>query len=430
MRTVVVYPGNMSHAQHAARALYEANALGCYVTSFVYNQRGLGARFLKAMPFDVLRSADRQLSRRSITEIPSEFIRTLPILEVCRTVLARLGGRTPAEDAVWDLMIHRFDEIAARRFVPSCQAVLSFEYGALACFQRAKLEGKAKILHLPSLDTRQFEAIQSREKAAWPELADKHEAYFASRFERRYERRQQELALADMVICNSSLTARSHIAAGVDAAKVFVVPLGAPPAITEVEFDTARRAGPAIFIYAGPFSLRKGAHYLLEAWRLLNPGNLATLHVYGQIALPERLLAQAPESIIFHQSVPRGQLFEAYRTADALVFPTLSDGFGMVVAEAMANGLPVITTDQAGAADLVTPENGRIVAAADAKALAEELRWCLDNRNKLAQMRFNALETARRRQWSDFRVNHISALREGLSRAGYHPNYKNQGTQG
>ena len=103
------------------------------------------------------------------------------------------------------------------------------------------------------------------------------------------------------------------------------------------------------------------------------------------------------------------------------MFPTLSDGFGLVVAEAMAHGLPVITTDQAGAADLVTPDNGLIVPAADPRALADALQWCLDNRDRLQAMRFHALETARRRQWPDFRRDLIAALEKGLRRAGYSP---------
>ena len=106
-----------------------------------------------------------------------------------------------------------------------------------------------------------------------------------------------------------------------------------------------------------------------------------------------------------------------------LVFPTLSDGFGMVVTEAMAHGLPVITTDKAGAADLVSPDNGLIVPAADPRALADALQWCLDNRERLHAMRFHALDTARRRQWPDYRRDLIAALEKGLRRAGYAPSF-------
>jgi glycosyltransferase involved in cell wall biosynthesis len=176
-------------------------------------------------------------------------------------------------------------------------------------------------------------------------------------------------------------------------------------------------------MWAGTFSLRKGAHYLLEAWHLLNAGRTATLDVYGQLQVPPCLSAAVPDTVNFHGSVPKPMLFEAYRSGDVLVFPTLSDGFGLVVAEAMAHGLPVITTDQAGAADLVSPDNGRIVPAADPRALADALRWCLDNRERLQAMRPHALDTARRRQWPDYRRELIAALDTGLRRAGYSPQF-------
>jgi glycosyltransferase involved in cell wall biosynthesis len=165
--------------------------------------------------------------------------------------------------------------------------------------------------------------------------------------------------------------------------------------------------------------LGKGAHYLLQAWRRLKPGMHAILDVYGSVAVPKRMLESCPANVVFHGSVPRTTLFAAYREADILVFPTLSDGFGMVVAEAFANGLPVVTTDRAGAADLVTKESGLVVPAADSLALVNALQWCLDDRDRLREMRLGALEAARGRQWSDFRRDLMSALEAGYTRAGY-----------
>ena len=118
-------------------------------------------------------------------------------------------------------------------------------------------------------------------------------------------------------------------------------------------------------------------------------------------------------------SVRRGEV-EARTSGkeDALIFPTLSDGFGMVVTEAFARGLPVITTDRAGASDLVrTRENGLIIRAGDTEAILAALRWCLDDRAKLAAMSLAALETARSWQWSDYRCALIEATTAGISGA-------------
>jgi glycosyltransferase involved in cell wall biosynthesis len=119
-------------------------------------------------------------------------------------------------------------------------------------------------------------------------------------------------------------------------------------------------------------------------------------------------------------SVPQHELFSAFEGADVLVFPTLADGFGSVITEAFSRGLPVITTDKAGGSDLIEHgRNGLIIPAASSVALVDALRWCLDNREALYQMRFRALDTARCWQWRDYRRMLIAKITEGLRRAGY-----------
>jgi glycosyltransferase involved in cell wall biosynthesis len=408
---------------NAAQALAEVGALQAYVTTFAYRTDGPMAELLRRLPQKAGRRIAQGLARRAAPEVPPDLIHSQPAWEFMRTAAAQAGAGPVLVDRIWDRMSHSFDALVARRYVPRAQAVHAFEYTALASFMRAEAEGVARVLFLPSLDSLQFETIQRREKGRWPELIGRHDGYFDRKFAPRYERRRREIALADVIVANSSLTARSHIAAGADPAKVFAVPLAAPPPVESVADDARARERPLTAIWAGTFSLRKGAHYLIEAWRLLGAAGKARLEVYGQPQVPPRLAAAMADTIGFHGSVARPVLFEAYRSADVLVFPTLSDGFGMVVAEAMAHGLPVITTDQAGAADLVSPHNGIIVPAADPKALADALQWCLDNRARLQAMRFQALETARRRQWPDYRRNLIATLDAGLRRAGYSPTF-------
>jgi glycosyltransferase involved in cell wall biosynthesis len=199
------------------------------------------------------------------------------------------------------------------------------------------------------------------------------------------------------------------MAAGVAPEKILVVHYGAPEVATNI--GSRENDGPLKVLWAGTFSIRKGAHYLLEAWRSLKLDGRAELLVFGAVALPNRFLADLPKSITIRPTIPRSELYAHYSCADVLAFPTLADGFGMVVTEAFACGLPVITTSRAGAADLVRHgENGFIVEAASASAIAKSLEWCLMNRVTLAGMRDAARATAVTWQWSDYR----RALSEGL----------------
>jgi len=144
----------------------------------------------------------------------------------------------------------------------------------------------------------------------------------------------------------------------------------------------------------------------LAAWRNSFAANRnVTLDIYGAVTLPESLLENIPSNIRFHGSVPRRELDRVYAQSDTLIFPTLCDGFGMVVTEAFSHGLPVITTTRAGAADVVKHgENGFIVNVASSEALEHIIQRCLDERGKLAAMRCAARQSAAAWQWSDYRT--------------------------
>ena len=126
--------------------------------------------------------------------------------------------------------------------------------------------------------------------------------------------------------------------------------------------------------------------------------------------LPESPAA-LPPNVSHLGNLTREALFDRYARADVLVFPTLTDGFGMVATEAMANGLPVLTTTAAGAADLIRhEENGLVIPAGDEDALARSLVWCVENRERLRRMRSAAAATAAGRPWAVYRAELIRAL--------------------
>ena len=423
MHTLLAFPSTAGFVQQVALALHERDLLTAWLTSYVYRDDGRLGRLLALAPERLRSKMERQLRRRAITAIPKDCLEERPFWEIVRTLTGRLGGSPALVDRIWDHAAHDFTRRAGRRLAHGdAEAIYAFEYTALEAFAAADRLGVAKILDLPSLNSRCFEAIARREQEQFPELVDPEQAYFDARFERRQARRDAEVAAADVIVTNSRLTRRSHIEAGADPEKVFAIPLGAPPPIRSVAAMT--RKDPLRVIWAGSLSLGKGAHYFIEAWKKLTAPRRLTADIYGAITVPERVFKPVPAGVVFHGSVARPLLLEAFRSSDVLVFPTLSDGFGMVVTEAFSQGLPVITTDQAGACDLVEHgQNGLLIPAADSDAIVEALCWCLDNRQALAAMRGPALKTAQGWQWADYRGALITALGQGLTRAGYRPKF-------
>ncbi len=422
MRTLVAFPSTANFGQQVALAFHERDALAAFVTSYVYRDDGTTARLLRAMPASMGTKLATQLRRRTISVLPRDVIEDRPFWEILRTLCSKIGGGALIADRLWDRMSLDYTRHVARRLCNGVDAIYAYEYTALEAFASAEKRGVARILDFPSLNSRQFEELQRRETANHPELHRAEDPYFAARFERRQARRDEEMARADVIITNSRLTRASHIAGGADPDRIFAVPLGAPPPIECVRIPSLDR--PLRIVWAGTFGIRKGAHHFLESWRSVGKSGEATADIYGAVTLPDRSWRSPPAGLTFHGSIPHSSLLDAFEAADVLMFPTLSDGFGMVVTEAFARGLPVITTPQAGASDLVEHEkNGLIIPAGDPVAIARALEWCLGNRERLAHMRFAALQTAKGWQWSDYRRALIDAVSIGLTRAGYSPDF-------
>jgi glycosyltransferase involved in cell wall biosynthesis len=323
-------------------------------------------------------------------------------------------------DFVWEHGIIRFDQEVARVGLDDVNGIYGYEYSALASFREAQRRGVARVYEVPSPQHDFIEGTIECEFEKFPYLNDGTRSYYRDRQARRSERRRQEWNLADVVIVNSVFTRETYAAAGFDVAKVRVIPLGAPRVDERAAYGGGRPGDPLRVLWAGSFSVHKGAHYLLSAWKRFARKKPATLEIYGTMRLPQRMVENLPSSLRMFSTVPRVEIFEEYRKADVLVFPTLCDGFGMVITEALAYGLPVITTKRAGAADFVRHrENGLIVPAADTRALANALEWCATHRHELKAMRRHAAETAAAWQWSDYRETLARNVRDGLGQAGY-----------
>jgi glycosyltransferase involved in cell wall biosynthesis len=306
----------------------------------------------------------------------------------------------------------------ARGLRKGLTGVYGYEHGSLFTFERARSLGIKVAYEMPAPDTVFVQRILDAEMDKFPELRTPYHRYTAKREERRTARRRAEWNLADVVLVCSAYTKRSFAQAGLDVAKVRIVPLGAPPAAPRSEAlrPTTKPDAPLTFLWAGTFGIRKGAHYLLEAWRAGGFGRHARLKVFGAVALPDRVLHPLPEGVELGGSISRAELMGHYQASDALIFPTRSDGFGMVATEAWSRGLPVITTDCAGVSDLVrNGENGLLIRAGDARAISGAIDWCLSHRGELSAMREAGLETAEKWQWTDYRRMLSGVLqKEGL----------------
>jgi glycosyltransferase involved in cell wall biosynthesis len=135
---------------------------------------------------------------------------------------------------------------------------------------------------------------------------------------------------------------------------------------------------------------RKGVHVLLDAFQELEQGEL-WIAGDGPIRSELEKAGRGNQRVRFLGHVEEQALHQLYSEADVLVVPSWYEPWGLVVNEALAHGIPVIATDQVGAADdLIEPAaNGFVVPAGSSSDLAEAMSriatWGLSDWHRSAE---------------------------------------------
>jgi glycosyltransferase involved in cell wall biosynthesis len=412
---IIFHPSVAPFVQQAARALEEAGQLDRFVTTVRDNPGAWSQRAACAVGRLLRRDLAKQFRRRAVTEVSPGRIESHAVGEWLRIATGLLDRDGRATDVIWEWSETRFDRRVARQLHRGVNGVYGFEHSSLATFQRARTLGLRVAYDVPAPESEYVHRLLDAELERFPELRTAYHRHTAAREARRLARRRAEWQAADLVVAASRFTRDSYANAGLPVARVRVVPYGAPPpAERELALRARDASQPLTLIWAGTFSIRKGAHHLLDAWRQGGFGRHARLQIFGAVTVPDRVLIPLPDGVTLGGSIPRPELLEHFSRADALVFPTLCDGFGMVATEAWSRALPVITTDRAGAADLLKPRgNGLLIRAGEPAAIGEAITWCLEHRAELHAMREAALATAAAWQWSDYRRALADTLRAG-----------------
>jgi glycosyltransferase involved in cell wall biosynthesis len=415
MAVLLAHPGSGPFVRQSVEALDQYGLLDRFATTLISKPGSVWQQAADRLAQLVGIDLYSALSRRPSPAVDSDKLVAHPLREIVRTLASRLDRRGVVTDVIWDWMTKDFDRWSASLIGEGTSAVYGYEYNALALFGRAAQLGIPRILDVPCAEHEYVSDLIEREIRQFPELERPYEKRARRLRATRTARRRDELTHATLVVANSQFTVESYRSAGIDTSNFRVVPLGAP----DVAADTSvPDSGQTLrMVFAGAFSITKGAHVLSEAMKAVGSAHLCRVDVYGEVLLPSRVIRDLPSQLVLHGRVGQAQLFAAMVRADVLVQPSLSDGFGMVVAEAMAHGLPVIASRHVGAAALIEHGvNGLVVAPGDSCSLAEAIAWCQDHRVELRDMRPAARAAAAARPWSRYRQELAAVVAEHIGR--------------
>ena len=228
------------------------------------------------------------------------------------------------------------------------------------------------------------------------------------------EREEQEYELADKISVPSNYAAQTFVERGISMDKIFVNGMGVDLALFHASATRRVDRKPRI-IFVGGVGIRKGVPWLLDAFKRLS--SKAELHLIGPVSsdYEDMLRISVGENIHVRGALSSSQLAIEYSQGDIFCLPSLEEGYGMVIPQAMACGLPIVTTTVVGAADLLKHgHNGLIVAPSDSIALADALERLVDDVSLRETMGAHALTTIQTGQsWDDY-VGRAIAFYESL----------------
>jgi glycosyltransferase involved in cell wall biosynthesis len=202
-----------------------------------------------------------------------------------------------------------------------------------------------------------------------------------------FEREDEEYALADFHCAASSVVREQLISLGIRPERIWQIPYGADG---RVFCPDSRIPRPDSFriVFAGQAGLRKGVRTILEGLQMSTRAD-ETMDFYGALLGEAKMDVDGYTGRVplkFHGPISQERLADAFRHSSVLVLPSLEEGFGLVVPQALNCGLPVIVSDRVGAKDLIRHrENGSIIPANDACALRRELDYWADHPTRIDQ---------------------------------------------
>ena len=226
----------------------------------------------------------------------------------------------------YDVLFCGHDWQVSQMLERELDAVYAYEDGAKLTFGEAQRRDVAKIYELPSGYYLGAANEMARARKTKPNSFQiKQEPPW------KRARKDQELELADCVIVPCEWARESLKFSKFSNKKVFKVPYGTPA--DDICVRPRQPDGPFTVLFAGQIGARKGVPLLIEAWAQLELKN-ARLLMAGSWNLPNTNF-NGGSSVQYLGPLPRVRLLELMREADLLVFPSLAEGFGLVIGEAL-----------------------------------------------------------------------------------------------
>lgn len=335
----------------------------------------------------------------AVTVFPTAVARPLPPTVRVQPTLARGRWRLPRR-LLGDRALALHDQIVAHRLpelARDIDIVHAWPLGALETLRTARRLGIPTVLERPNAHTRfAYEVVARESKRLGVTLPPDHEhAYNATRLATE----EAEYQLADRLLCPSEFVVQTFLDAGFAGSSLTRNTYGYNDSVYyPAEHEPRRKGLNALFV--GVCAVRKGVHFALEAWLKSPASRHGKFRIAGefvpdyQTVLGDMLDHPSVEVLGHSEDVPA-----LMRESDILLLPSIEEGFGLVVVEAMASAcVPLVSEGCTEVAEHGL--TGLRHEIADVNTLTEQITMLHEDPAQLAALRAGCLAAAPEHTWS------------------------------
>jgi len=333
-------------------------------------------------------------SKRVFDSNVKPYLHIRPYREIGRLVSQKLGWKEVVkhEEGIFCVdKVYSDLDLYISNNLKDAEGVYAYEDGAVSSFRKAKSKGIFCIYDLPTGYWRAHEKYLVDEIKERPDWMKTITCVFDSK--EKLARKDEELALADIIFVASNFTKKTLELFPGALAPIYVIPYGFPP-ICEKRTYKSIKSRKIKLLFVGNLTQLKGIANVFEAVATLK--DQVDLTVVGKrVSYNFSPLEKELAKYTWIPSLPNEEVLKLMQHHDILIFPSLFEGYGLVVAEAMSQGTPVITTNRTCGADFIQHGiNGWIVPAGNTFEIVKTLNEILEHPECIAKIGTEALKTA------------------------------------
>jgi glycosyltransferase involved in cell wall biosynthesis len=362
-----------------------------------------------------------EIRRRSFDSSLQSLTQTHPFREMGRLLATKfkLKSLTAHETGYFsiDQVLNELDMALAKRIrnhaYTDAKAVYAYEDGALNAFKAAHDNKMSCLYDLPIGYWRAARELMMAEKDAKPEWANTITGFNDS--DAKLLRKDQELQLADDIFVASSFTAKTLQYYPGQLQPAHIIPYGFPDVSQAKNYNYNKNRKLKV-LFVGGLSQRKGIAYLFEAANQF-PQAIELTVVGNKTGVDCPALDKALSNCNWIASLSHPEILALMKSMDVLIFPSLFEGFGLVITEAMSQGTPVITTDRTAGPDIIQHNiNGWIVEAGSSHAISNCIESIIEQPDLLNAVGSAAYKTAAQRPWKNYSNELNTAVEKVLAK--------------